>query len=525
MAGIPAEIDTALVALGRQSGLSSVLRTCEKVLDRAVSAAFAQSPPQPADADEAHKLLRECLDLARAGSAEVGDRAELPQLERLARLFEAHRAPARALTPAPPAPRPSSWATTAPGSTLPPAAATTPAGRPAIPRRAPIAPKKETPTQPLPPPKPFATIPRRHRTTEIVGSVLEKLADLYTWRQHLLANPLAAWREFRTMDSQLRAAIWSVGWLQDTVVEPAKELFAAAEDDAGKFAAAMALLYAGRQDTLLPLLFAPSASAPSDGALTALRMGSDVSLLEQVEGSIATAGAGMRVWLMSTAGDRGRLSADVLLGLIQDPNDQVACRAAELLAWVGRSQADARTIEGLLRPDDPPARQSSFLYAAVALGSTRALHELRRMLDAGAAVTSAAVDALAAAGSAADSERLLGLAARDEALAPVAVLAAGHLGNPIASGGAPPRRLLGGKPWTLAAAMARLGDPGEIARARQWHALELTVRTGLQPNGVLDPTARVHTQDAAVARLRKRFEERPRVLPEGGWFYGGQPVG
>src|SRR5205814_2183367 len=179
------------------------------------------------------------------------------------------------------------------------------------------------------------------------------------------------------------------------------------------------------------------------------------------------------------------------------------CRAAELLAWVGRSKADARTIEGLLRLDDPPARQSSFLYGAVALGSTRALHELRRMLDAGAAVTSAAVDALAAAGSAADSERLLGLAARDEALAPVAVLAAGHLGNPIAGGGpegvnpdviararattgadgdrrasdgAPPKRLLGGKPWTLSAALARLDDPGEFARARQWHALELTVR-------------------------------------------------
>jgi hypothetical protein len=217
----------------------------------------------------------------------------------------------------------------------------------------------------------------------------------------------------------------------------------------------------------------------------------------------------MRVWLMSTAGD----------------HDQVACRAAEMLAWLGRSQADARTIEGLLRPDDSPDRQSAFLYAAVALGSMQALQQLRRMLDAGTSVTVAAVDALAAAGSMADAERLLHLAARDEALAPVAVLAAGHLGHPIdAAAARPTQRLLGGKPWTLAAAQARLADPGELARARHWYALELMVRTGVRPQVVFDATARVHTQDAAVERLRKWFEQRPRVLPEGGWFYGGQPV-
>jgi hypothetical protein len=153
-----------------------------------------------------------------------------------------------------------------------------------------------------------------------------------------------------------------------------------------------------------------------------------------------------------------------------------------------------------------------------------ALQQLRRMLDAGTSVTVAVVDALAAAGSAADAERLLHLAARDEALAPLAVLAAGHLGYPIVAAGRPTQRLLGGKPWTLAAALARLADPGELARARRWHALELMVRTGVRPQIVFDATARVHTQDAAVARLRKWFEERPRVLPEGGWFYGGQPV-
>src|SRR6185369_7668223 len=143
----------------------------------------------------------------------------------------------------------------------------------------------------------------------------------------------------------------------------------------------------------------------------------------------------------------------------------------------------------------------AMLLAAISLGSTSALHQLRDALDDARPAGAAAITALAVAGEAGDAARLLALAARAPELAAQATLAAAHLGDPatadaiagaIASGDAPEgpaaideavtgrarrtilgddaltgrsvpvagaadaRRLLYGAPWTLAGALARL---------------------------------------------------------------------
>jgi len=84
MAGIPAAIDAALVALGREPGLSEAMRDREKALDRAISEAYARSPANPAEVEQARKILVQCLELAWKGSSKSRDRAEMPQLEQLA---------------------------------------------------------------------------------------------------------------------------------------------------------------------------------------------------------------------------------------------------------------------------------------------------------------------------------------------------------------------------------------------------------------------------------------------------------
>jgi hypothetical protein len=242
----------------------------------------------------------------------------------------------------------------------------------------------------------------------------------------------------------------------------------------------------------------------------------------------------------------------MLVELLGHDNDALAIRAAELLAWLGRPPADARALENCLQREISAARVFPFLYAAIVLGSAGALAELRRRLDAGEPVTAHAVDALACAGGPHDAERLLKLAARDEALAAVAVLAAGHLGDrrtaaALVAGvepkavaeralrtivGASARdaarssggRLLYGKPWTLEGALTRLDALDELLRARRWLALEAAVRTGTRPTVVVDVAMPVAVQTAALARLRAATEPRGRVIPGGAWFYFGRPI-
>jgi hypothetical protein len=520
MPGVPHAIDAALLALGRQTGLSSILRALENSADRALVAAFEKSPPSPSELAKAVEMVRKCIEVVRSEAGGRGDLAELPRLETLSSLLEAQLPPDPIAARQPPLVPP------------PP--------RPAIP---------EVVEKPVPAaPRPTTTLIRPDRTSEIVSAMLSNLGGLYARRGHLLDDVLSLWRDFRDVDRRIQDAIWSMSWLEGAVVAPARAALAAAEDEAEGFAAALTLLCAGDGDFVLSFVLDPPAAQADGiaGPLAALRLGADVSLLARAEAAIAGASLEVRGWLLSTLADHGRISSDNLVELLDDPSDDIACRAAELVAWLGRAPGDSAALEARLRQGISEGRYCAFLYAAVALGSENALREVRRLMDAAVAVTARAIDALAVAGAEGDHARLLALAARDEALAPLAVLAAGHLGNPAAASALPSdggerarrtilgdgessganaqtgRRLLYGHPWTLSSALARLVEPDELLRSRPWYALEVGVRTGTRPQAVFDATARAGLQDAASARIRNAIEARRRPLPDGSWFYFGQ---
>jgi hypothetical protein len=526
---VPVDIDGALLTLGRQSGLSSVMRSLEGSLDTAVSGAFQRSPPYPADVTKTFDLLRQCLTFASANSAGPGDKLELPLLQRLAGLLEARLA-------APTAPKPS-----------PVALAREPAARKAEPR----APTAARPVRRRPPATPAQV--DSERVAGLVGAILSKLSSLYEHRQHLLADPIATWRDFQAVSRQMRNGISAVEWLAGAATDPAQVLLAAAEGEADGFVAASALLRAGGSVDLASLLVGTLGLAGvADGVLVALRESGGASAWQEIAARAPEVSSTTAVRLSALA-DRGELSADTLLDLLRHDSDAVAIRAAELLAWLGRPPADARIVEDHLRRGIAEARLFPFLYSAIVLGSSSSLDELRRRMDAGEPVTGHAIDAIACAGGPHDSERLLKLASRDETLAPVAVLAAGHLGDrrtvaALASGIEPKEaaeraleaiigeadqevvgsgggRLLYGKPWTLAAAFARLDEPDELLLARRWLALEVVVRTGARSPAVVDVAAPIAIQEAAVARLRPAIEPRGRSIPSGAWSYFGRPAG
>lgn len=95
---IPPAVDAALLALGRQAGLSSVLRAQEMALDREVLMQFEGSPA-PSNVASVLETLRQCLELARSGKLSAGDQAELPGLEKLAALLQELTAPRPAPEP------------------------------------------------------------------------------------------------------------------------------------------------------------------------------------------------------------------------------------------------------------------------------------------------------------------------------------------------------------------------------------------------------------------------------------------
>ena len=309
---VPVDIDGALLTLGRQSGLSSVLRSLEGSLDIAVSGAFQRSPPYPADVTKTFDLLRQCLSFAGSNSAGPGDKLELPRLQRLAAILEARLAP-----PSAPPPAPVAIAREAAARKAGPA----PAAARSVRRRPLLTPARVNP----------------ERVAGLVGAILSKLASLYDLRQRLLADPLASWRDFQAMDRQMQNAVSAVEWLAGAATEPAQTLLATAEGEAEGFAAALALLRGGGHADPTSLLVGPLGIAGvADGVLAALRLSGQTSAWQEIAAR-APQGPSTTAVRLSALADRGELSVDTLLDLLGHDSDVVAIRAAELLAWLGRA--------------------------------------------------------------------------------------------------------------------------------------------------------------------------------------------
>jgi hypothetical protein len=599
-----------LKEFSRQTAISPTLRKRFDPIFLYVVRAFAASSTNSSSLVKALQGVRECLALADSGTAGAGDATAVPQLTALLNELQAHLPPGtvplpsvpersaplssppvespperfshtlalpfslpteeiatapttpHSLVPEPPQPpripftrSPEDIATLPPFPFIPPAETIAP---PPIPFVA-LPEGIETPSRPPVVPHPAPHLPPRappvwadpESANKVMSSLLAKLARLYARRENLLRALLTPWSEFANVDGQIDHAIQSVKWIGDAGSASAETALGTADGADEVFAAVVSLLQSKSEASVLAYLVTKNTllAKTASGALLALRSSAEPSLLEQVESVGSRAAGEGRTSILTALADRGRLSADRLVALLDDPNDDIAARGAELLAWIGRSPADVDAVEVRLHRGPSDVRRCALLFAAVALGSARALQEIRRTLDAGAAVTPLAIDALAVAGRRDDSDRLLRLADRQPELAPLAVLAVGHLGNPAAvdaisgidvedsirnraiqtirgDGTAGPPvpgvRLLYGRPWTLSDALVRLGAPDELLRSRPWYALEAVVRSGVRPNAVLDRHARSDVQKVAIARVRAAVDAQRPPVSYGSWLYFGR---
>jgi hypothetical protein len=208
---------------------------------------------------------------------------------------------------------------------------------------------------------------------------------------------------------------------------------------------------------------------------------------------------------------------------LEDPSDDLAAAAARLLAWLAPSRHAVDLLVAHLHRRPSPARQDALLAAAVALGAPRALDALHRRVAAGNA-TPAAIDALAVAGGPRKAALLAHLAAQDHPVAARAALACGHLGYApavlrlpsslpsrdgaiaLVFGDPPPdvreqRRLLRGRPWTVAAALEHASDPEECVYQRALRAGEIASRPGQGAPLPYDPESPAPVQTRAIQAL------------------------
>ena len=524
-----------LSVLLRRKGTSPELG---KALRRAVAeldgVLMAKAEPERGMAlESAIAELSSCIELIKA-SNRPADGEQLPGVsEALALLISAR-------PPEPPAPV----------FVRPEPAPARPAPSPIHPVPTPQA--HRSPTPPTLPP----TLERPKKPNAVISALLAKLDGLYLRRRSLLGDPLSVWRNLEAVDQQVDDAMSSIHWITDDIGGYVAARFARAEDPAELFASALAMLRSGAAEPVLRFLTreSPRSDPDANGVLMALRTCPGDSSMTALKASFLALDAKIQTGVLSALADRGDLSRDWLLGALDDEDDAAAIRAAEVLAWLGRSPEDTQAVEARAFRDAPVARRSALLFAAVALGSGRALAEIRGMLDAAAPLTDRVIDALAVAGGPSDAPRLLDLAARQPELAARAVLAAGHLGDascakgisgaqvkqdvknsalrailgesPLGSRPKDAGRRLHGEPWTMAGALARLNAPDELLLARGWHALEIGVRFGRTPQSFLDAEAPANQQKLTTERIRAAgaAARQTRTMAAGKWLFFGQPI-
>ena len=410
-----------------------------------------------------------------------------------------------------------------------------------------VPPREQDTPAPLEP-SPPATDPGRAGT--IISSLLSKLTRLHHRRRVFLRDPLTPWRTFKAVNIQIQHAIQSIKWIGVKGLSVAEAALAAAEAEDERFAAATVLLHTGGSKHCSRL----SSSGPPRTKRPLPARSSRSEWRGRHRGScvwrplLDSGTSQARTFVLAIFAEHGRISADRLIALLDDPSDEVSTCAASLLAWIGRSPND-KDPSGFDYARGPRRTSMRAVVCGRLSRSTRALDELRRMLDTGVAVTPLTIDALAVAGGPDDADRLLRLAVRQPDLGPLAVLAAGHLGNPAISAAISetsaeeslrarslrtiwgevdaPRaesrggRLLYGAPWTIPAALTCLATPDELLRSRPWYALKVALRAGIRPNAAINPQSLSEIQEGASAQARATVTAQRQSLPEGSWFYLG----
>jgi hypothetical protein len=513
---IPSSIDGPLAALGSRSDLSPITRATLESISRSILRAFAGSGLDRPSLERALDKVRKCLPDGL--HSELVDPRLVPDLRRLAEHIEGELNGGFPAVPSP-------------ATMTPPVRVPVMARAPVI---APVAASihVEAPAAVAAQPVPRPSFPRTTRAN--ASALFSKLGSQYSRRSALLVEPRARWSDLLGVDEQIADWLRSIEWIADRFATGLAADLLDVESPTELFAATLALLQTNQVAPVLSYL--TPERAISRAGLAAVVAAIRLSAPENVSGELRAALVALvghsHAAPIALLVDRGEISTDWLVSALEDREDAVASEAAELLAWLGFTAAHASQVEARALRAAGPGRRCAALFAAAALGSWRALDELRRMVDAEQLVTQHAIDGLVIAGGADDVSRLIGLASRQPELAMLAVLGVGQLGDAASApaigaaavddeikrqaaraifGDRPPgrgddsqerSRLLRGEPWTLAGALSRLSAPDELLPARRWHALEIGTRSGVRPQLVLDSRARSQDQLATAAGLR-----------------------
>ena len=268
-----------------------------------------------------------------------------------------------------------------------------------------------------------------------------------------------------------------------------------------------------------------------------------------------TTSESVRALLLPLLAERGQLTTEQILPLVDHADDQVAVEAALALALVGESQ-HAQTLTMLAQRAKVPRRANALLFAATALGSVHALGEIRARVQRREEFDPRLVDALAIAGDDSDAALLMDLATDPDADTDYLVCAAANLGsaatlrtlpllgdrvskdvldegrrlilgngqNALPNDKEPPVRLLHGQPWSVCGLLSRLAASDETIQSQRRRALEIRVRTGLVPPAMLPALAPAQARSDALAHWTDHFARASERLPAGQWYYQGKPA-
>jgi hypothetical protein len=398
----------------------------------------------------------------------------------------------------------------------------------------------------------FPTIPLR------VSAIQESLRLFYV----VSRNHLATLADFETAHERMRKVACAVKWLGPSRVPPLREVFAKRENSGRQVAVDLALAYLGERQDVEQLLdgLEKAATAKSwlpthiSAALHVLAGTGSLELMLSCFGK--TASPVLRALLLPALAERDALPAGQLLDLSLDRDDAISAQAAEALAW-SADAAEASLLFTWATQAKTPLRANALLFSAAALGSVAALVEVRKRLAKPTMFMGYLADALAIAGDDSDVDYLLDSAVTPNPDTTHILLAAANLGNAktafefedfdlhapasvleeipwmiFGKSGLPPRprmlprdkakRLLRGRPWSVAGVLDRLSAPDELLLSANRMALEIRVRTGIVPPCRLPLFASAATRSDIISKWRSHYAEADAKLAAGDWYYQGK---
>jgi hypothetical protein len=364
---------------------------------------------------------------------------------------------------------------------------------------------------------------------------------------------------------RMRKVFCAVGWLGPSRIPPFREVSGKRENSNRQVATDLALGRLGDRQSIEQLLEGLEKAAASKNWLpahlsAALRVLAGSESLEVLLAFFGkTSSPALRALLLPVLAEREALPAGQLLDLAIDGDDEVAARAAEALAWAADA-GEASLLFTWAMGAKSPLRANALLFSAAILGSTAAVVEVRKRLAKPTMFVGYLADALAIAGDDSDVEHLLDSAADPNPDIAHMLLAAANLGNtktvhefedfdrhapadvleevprmilgsegghtPHPNTGSPEKgkRMLRGRPWSVAAVLDRLSAPDELLLSANRMALEIRVRTGIMPPCRLPLFTSAAVRSDIIAKWRSHYAKADAKLTPGGWYYQGKPI-